>query len=151
MFTRSPRYIWVEWEKPEDWQEGDPDYTGFRARILANPTAGDVHGELEMRRSVLKQEITGDDYLQFLAPRVVEWDYRLEDVNGEIVDVPAPGENPDNWQAFRLLELSLHVWLCDQIRNVHVPKGMMPGSKPVSITERQNQNGSVPEPVRQTS
>lgn len=151
MYIRAQRFVWVTWEKPDDWQEDDPDYTGFRAKILANPTAGDVFAEMELRQAVLKSEATGDDYLQHIAPRVPEWDYQLEDASGTVTSVPAPGAFADNWEAFRLLEMPLHVWLCTQLRTVHLPKAMIPGSRLASTTGQPSRNGSVPESVLQNS
>lgn len=141
MYQRQKRYVWVEWERPEDWPEDAPEFDGFRARILANPTGGEVNHELEMFRSVLSNQATMDEYNQAIAERVIDWEYEND---GE--RVPAPGESPDNWEAFYLLEPQLAGWLVNQIRTAHRPKATTRASSNATSTDSATQTVTGPEP-----
>ena len=154
MYQRKRRYEWIAWEKPEGWQEEDLDFTGFRARILANPTAGDVNHESSLftaiARDMSNRELI-DELCQGIADRVPEWEYTEEDDTGELVNVPAPGESDGNWQAFYLLEPSLFWWLVSKIRTAHLPKAKTRASKPASTTVPETLTTTDPEPERPTS
>jgi hypothetical protein len=137
MYRHAPEHIWVDWEKPEEQIDGH-DYTGFRAKILRNPTASEVRAENKAFLDWInpkKPMNSADDYYPAIASRVVAWEYEMPDENGDWVAVPAPGEQPDNWQAFLLLPPDLAGWLIRQVRTAHLPKVTTPPSMPVGSTE----------------
>lgn len=154
MYTRRKRFEWIAWEKPEGWADGDPDYSGFRARILANPTAGDVNHESELFGQIarnMRDQSLVDAYAEALAERVPEWEYAEEDENGDVVPVPAPGEGAGNWQAFYLLDPGLFWWLIGQIRGAHLPKATTRASQNVLTTVPEIPNTNTPDPAPPTS
>lgn len=108
--------------RPEAWDE---DFAGtFWAKILANPNGHEVRLESKLRNEFLTAptEANREAYRRELAARVPAWGYATEGESGEIVPVSAPGEHPDNWEAFDLLPVMVASWLSNEIQSAHLPK-----------------------------
>jgi hypothetical protein len=148
MYRHAAHYVWVDWEHDGDDPPDDGrDYSGFRARILRNPTARQVRAETQAFIDWLDQakpDAGPDEYYQTIADRVIAWEYELPNAAGEWEAVPAPGEAPDNWQAFLLLPPELAGWLIRQVRTAHLPKATTPASPPAGTTEPASPNGTHP-------
>ncbi len=124
MLTHRYRYDWVDFpvDPPDATEENwNPDFAGFRARIMANPLKRDVDDERRARqaRDEIKTEVAEAEYLQLIAPRVVAWEFETEDITGAIVAVPPPA---DSWEAFHVLPPALYWWLTSIVPAMHLPK-----------------------------
>lgn len=106
---------------PGHW---NPDGVGFSARVIASITGVEERAELKSRLALFQHptDQTRQDYFREIAWRVPEWDYTDETRDGQIVAVPAPGEGPDNWEAFDLLPTGVGAWLVETVRTIHLPK-----------------------------
>lgn len=138
------RYEWVELPWPDDLGEGeerDPDdvrvkYAGFAARILKNPMGGEEVAERQAWIDLLNRAITEDAYLESIAWRVKAWNALSGDEDGNVVPIPAPGEMPGNWQAFRAIPSDLCAWLVNEVRTANHPKSRTtPNSPPAGTTD----------------
>jgi hypothetical protein len=149
----------------------NPDYKGFRVQVLTNPTGAEEIAERQARMATLagaradrapddasatekirafvefvaaqerKDELEGR-YLQAIAYRVRAWNALSADEEGNVVPIPAPGEAPDNWQAFRAIPSDLLAWVCETVRTIHLPKPMpIRSSSPAGTT-------AAPTPLR---
>lgn len=149
MYRHTPQYTWAEWEQPEGQVDG-PDYSGFRAKILKNPNASEVRAEAQAFLDWINPQKKGsgpDDYYPVIAYRVIAWEFERMDDDGEIVAVPAPGEQPNNWQAFLLMPPDLAGWLIRQVRTAHLPKATTQPLPPAGTTEPTTQSATVPATV----
>jgi hypothetical protein len=159
------RYEWVKFPEGDDW---NPDYAGFRAKVLVNPSGSELHEEtrlfhasdgVKQDEGLTAEQLTAatraaqDEYFQYVADRVPEWEYEAETVNGEILPVPAPGEHEGNWQAFYLLEWPLCIWLRNMIHYAHLPKvrAMLAGEVSVNGAGSTDSTPTTPTPLRPKS
>lgn len=143
------RWVWVDYPEPDpeaDEDEGgwrpSPDYRGFRVQVLANPMGGEELDERQARIALLngirgkEPAITEDEYLQRVAWRVRAWNALSADDDGNVVPIPAPGEAPDNWRAFRAIPSDLMAWVCETVRTIHLPKSRTTTNlRPVGTTD----------------
>lgn len=136
-----PRFEWVAWEMPSEEQLEEATYEsefheGFRAKILMNPTNGEVRAESKAYDALSAGTIEIEDYYQLIAPRIVDWELEAELEDGTWEKVPAPGINPEtNWQSMLLLPYSLVGWLIARVRYSYVPKAKTQPSKHVGTTD----------------
>jgi hypothetical protein len=139
-----------EWEaggyRPEAWDQDFAD-GGFWAKVLANPNGADERMEVKLRFEFLTKptDENREAYRRELAWRVSEWNLETENSDGEVVAVGAPGENPDNWEAFELLPPLVASWLTNEIQIAHRPKAITPPSGQPGAPD----SPSVPEPTQE--
>lgn len=129
-----PRFEWVEWEPPTDEQIEEMEqelvrFDGFKVKVLMNPSNGDVRTESKAHEALRKGSMTIEEYYKVIAPRIVDWNFEMEDESGEWTKVPAPGEHPDNWQALMLPDFLLVGWILATARYAYLPKSKVPTSK----------------------
>lgn len=118
-----PRFEWVRYPAREDAGSGwNEEYDGFRVKVRTNPSMAELRHEQELYTAISTEEDGEADYLKEIASRVIEWDFSTEDIDGVVQPVPAPGQHPDNWQAFYILPVELLQWVILAIRTAHVPK-----------------------------
>jgi hypothetical protein len=142
------RYEWVEYPTGEDWE---PAYAGFRVKVMVNPNGSELHEETRLfLASEGANREAQDEYFQYVAERVPEWEYEAETVNGEMQAVPAPGESAGNWQAFYLLEWPLCIWLRNMIHFAHFPKvrAILEGAVSESDAGNTDSTPTTPTPLR---
>jgi len=107
---RRPRYVWVTCE----WTDGadDPDGEPFRADIRANLPFPDID-------AIADPSLTYEELWKAMASHVREWNVLARDAEtGDVVPAPPPAEA--GWQAFRLIEPDLSLWLQQQLRTIHL-------------------------------
>lgn len=133
--------------RPEAWDQDFHD-GGFWVRILANPNGHDVRTEAKLRAEFLfnPNDETRKAYHQELAWRVVEWNYVIENRDGVIAPVPAPGEIADNWEVFGLLPPMVASWLSTEIERAHVPKAIASSSDSPGTPDTPSVPGPMQEP-----
>lgn len=145
------RWVWVDYPAPdpdddadaddEAWQP-NPDYQGFRALILKNPNGQEEIDERQAFVALAKRDITEDEYLEGIAWRVREWNALSGDDDGNVVPIPAPGEHPGNWPAWRAIPSDLCAWLVQEVRGANRPKSRTtPSSRRAGTT-------AAPTPLR---
>ncbi len=128
-------------EYPAEAPEGltwNPAYVGFWVDVRIN-----ADGRMERHTRQLRRKAGTDDGLdewcRYNAPRIAAWGFQTPNADGETVDVPAPGEMPDNWEAFLLLPLDLLGWVMDIIQVAHLQKLMAsllaPATPPATTPE----------------
>lgn len=126
-----------------------PKFRGFRAKILTNPTGGQVHRESESMKAYTRRTMTEPEYLESVQDRVQAWEYRIIEDDGTRVDVPAPGQ--DSWERFYDLPAGLMAWLVGEIRSAHLPKARMSVGESAGPTDTAIPTQIGPETEAQTS
>lgn len=123
-----PRYVWVTC----DWTDGadDPDGEPFRADIRSNLPfpAIDAIGD---------PALTFEELWKVMAPYVRDWNALARNAEtGEIV--PAPPPAVAGWEAFRVIEADLTLWLQQQLRTTHLggEHRAKKSPPPVSLADR---------------
>lgn len=160
------RYEWIEYPTEKGWNLA---YAGFRAKVLVNANGLELHEETKLfMASESARPVDTDDptdsaelaaqelydaqeaYFRYVADRVPEWNYQAETVEGDIKAVPAPGESPDNWKAFYLLEWPLCIWLRSAIHYAHLPKAWagLGGEVSVNGAGSTDSTPTTPTPLR---
>lgn len=128
-FVRKRRFEWVDYpteptvnpESGETTFTPDPDFAGFRVRVYANSTMEEVRHQEKQWAAFVANELPEWDYMTEFAERIVAWNYASETVDGEVVPVPPPAEDP---HAFYLLPAAVMYWLLGATRVAHLPKGL---------------------------
>jgi hypothetical protein len=144
VYPESPEAYAESGFDPEMWRE---DGVGFWAKIICNITGAEERAELKSRLTLYRgaADETRQDYYREIAWRVPEWGFSTENAAGDIVRVPAPAENEDNFEASELLPYGVGAWLIEQVRTIHLPKrkpwisvgtGDTSTPTPISSTER---------------
>lgn len=118
------RFVEIIYPEQSEASWWNPECAGFRAHILANPVVRDISEEDALYTAMEDDAL--DAYWQGIADRVPEWNYQMENSDGVVAVVPAPGERPakidgSNWQAFWLLPMELAIWLRESIHRAHRP------------------------------
>lgn len=146
-FVFEPRYETVTYPDGPDAAEG---WAGFSARILCNPTGAQLRGA-QRAFQVYREAATADAedaFWQYIAPRIVEWNYEQRLPNGKTETKPPPAEN---WENVYELEPTVWVWLALQILTVHVPKASALVEGPDSPNGVGNTDSIPPTPLRRKS
>lgn len=120
-FLFEPRYEWVEYPDGELWE---PGWHGFKARIRTNPSGAELRHETHLfQASNGSDPQTHDEYWQYIAPRIIEWNLTIRDADGNEADVPPPVER---WESMLDLPLNVAVWLRLCIHTAHLgPKALL--------------------------
>lgn len=167
-FTYQPIWTWLaypdvqpmlEWTtdegepKSEPDQRWNPSFRGFRALVLANPLGGQTRRESEAWRAYNTGGMSEPEYLETIAERVKDWEYRIILDDGSRVDVPAPGSGGDlgTWERFYDLPAALIAWLVQEVRTVHFPKRPTRVGATAGTTDSTPQTESNPATERPTS
>lgn len=127
-FIVERRYATITYDEPNP--EG---WAGFQVRVLSNPTGAEQHYASTLFRAyvdaIRKANPDADGYAvesefwQYMAPRIVEWNYERRQPDGSTVVYPPPCEN---WEVVRELEPAVIVWLAAQVMVAHLPKVTAP-------------------------
>lgn len=130
-------------ETPEAYAEAgfNPDLwesaaVGFSARVVASITGLEERTEIQLRSAFFSNatDESQADYYKELAWRIPEWNFATEGSDDTIVAVPAPGEDPDNWESLFLLPYGLLMWLMERVRTIHLPKRRPWALPPIAST-----------------
>lgn len=126
------RYEWIEYpaEDPgNNLYEWNGEHTGFRARVLVNPNGAELREETKLFALSNNSDLVAQDaYWQAVAYRVPEWNIAVEDEDGTVQDIPAPGAD---WQSFLAIELDLAIWIRIAIHWAHRGKVLEALQRPI--------------------
>jgi hypothetical protein len=145
-----PFYDWIEYPTTETGlSEWNPAHVGFRARILVNPSGSQVRAETQ--RYIASNGIdlqAQEEYLKYIAPRIVEWNLQVRDEAGTPVDIPPP---VDNWEMLGELPFDLQMWLRSTVHWAHQKKVLMALTGTLSPEPVTTTDSTQPIPIRQSS
>lgn len=148
-FVYRPRFVWVDYPTEageDDVLIPDPDYAGFRVRVLANPMGAQVRDEQKQWAAWQAGEISEADYLASITHRISEWNLSQEDDDGNVIPVPCPGDADENLGAWYLLGPTVMYWLVGQIRTMHFPK-----ARAATPSTRSESAGTTDTPIPQST
>jgi hypothetical protein len=119
-FLFEPRYEWIEYPDGDDWEQG---WHGFKCRIRTNPSGAELRHETHLFMASNGTDIAAqDEYWQYIAPRIIEWNLAVPGDDGAAVDVPPPAED---WESMTLLPLNVAIWIRLCIHVAHTgPKAL---------------------------
>jgi hypothetical protein len=143
-FLFTPVWAWIAYPALDvvgDDFPDDPAYHGFKIEVITNINgfkAREHDVALRGYQAAMQQfAATGDivavdkaeeEYLAALAWRIRAWNWREPNADGDIVELPAPGNTveEDGWRAFFYLPVDLRGWIMRAIREAARPKATTP-------------------------
>lgn len=138
------RYETVTYPSDEGWAEG---WGGFQAQIMVNPSGSELRKETELYLASNGTDLEAQDaYWQYVAPRVIAWNVKVQDDAGNTVALPPPAER---WESFLDIDFSVMIWLRMCIHTAHLPDrlGKFQGKKPTTATDAGNTDSTPPTPI----
>ena len=147
-FVHKPAYRYVVVTYPEGLPHSG-EWAGFQARIHCNPTGAERHYALKYWQAVRddKSIQSQETFLQYLAPRIVEWNLQREQLDGSIKTIPPPSEE---WESFYELETDVMVWLVSCVLTAHEPDslGKLQADGKASDSDATTTDSTPPTPIR---
>lgn len=114
-FLFEPRYEWVEYPDGEGWE---PGWHGFKARIRTNPSGAELRHEQHLFDASQGTDAQAqNEYMQYIAPRIVEWNLAVPGDDGKPIDIPAPAER---WESLFDLHMNVLIWLRLCVHGAHL-------------------------------
>jgi hypothetical protein len=159
-FLFTPVWAWIDYPALElvgDDLPDDPAYHGFKIEVITNINGFKAREhDVALREFVAASTVFAESgdmealneaeerYLAAIAWRVRAWNWREPNVDGDIVDLPAPGNTVEEngWRAFFYLPPDLRTWVVRVIRQAVRPKVMTLPSPHVGTTV-----GPTPPPI----
>jgi hypothetical protein len=141
-------------------QEGTEGWGGFQARIMANPNGAERrHATRLFKAYVSPPKSTDgkpggmtveaeDEYWQYVAPWIVEWNFEVRQEDGSTIAYPPPAEQ---WDVVYELEPIVMLWLSMQIQIAYLPKAKAPTAAPDSASDAGSSDGTQPIPIPRTN
>ena len=136
------RYEVVTYPSGDGWQEG---WGGFAARILVNPSGSELRTEQRLFAASNGTDVDAqDEYWQYIAPRIPEWNLVVRDADGAEREVPPPAER---WESLLDLDFQVMIWLRMCIHVAHLPKAIARLEGKESATDAGSTDSTRPTPI----